>query len=68
MKSISPTACGAASDRPRCPRCNGATNPIARRFVDLLTSIFVPVRRYRCREMRCDWEGNLRKPPTGRQD
>jgi hypothetical protein len=68
MKSISPIAYGAASGRPRCPLCNGGTNRIARRFVDLLTSIFVPVHRYRCREMRCNWEGNLRNPPTGQRD
>lgn len=60
MKSSSPTADGAVSFHPSCPLCNGSTNRISRRFVDLLTSIFIPVRRYRCRAMRCNWEGNLR--------
>lgn len=68
MKSISPTASDAASYRPSCPLCNGSVNRISRRFIDVLTSIFVPVRRYRCRAMRCNWEGNLRTPPTGLRD
>ncbi|MBS1138680.1 MAG: hypothetical protein H6R13_133 [Proteobacteria bacterium] len=43
----------------RCPLCHGSMNRIPRRFVDLVTSIFSPVQRYRCRSMKCDWEGNL---------
>ena len=49
------------SGRPRCPVCNGTTYRIPRRFVNLLLSIFMPVRRYRCRAMSCSWEGNLRE-------
>jgi hypothetical protein len=33
---------------------------VSRRFVDLLISVFIPVRRYRCISMQCSWEGNLR--------
>jgi len=44
----------------RCPLCHGTMNRIPRRFVDLVLSMFIPVRRYRCRSFDCDWEGNLR--------
>ncbi len=44
-----------------CPRCSGSVYRVPRRFVDLLLSIFVPVRRYRCGSMGCSWEGDLRK-------
>lgn len=43
----------------RCPLCHSSTNRIPRRFVDLVLSLYTPVQRYRCRSMRCDWEGNL---------
>jgi hypothetical protein len=33
---------------------------VPRRFVDVLLSAFVPLRRYRCRSLDCGWEGNLR--------
>lgn len=44
-----------------CPHCNGSVYRTHRRFVDLLMSIFIPIRRYRCDSMLCDWEGNLRE-------
>ncbi|WP_211162942.1 hypothetical protein [Aromatoleum diolicum] len=43
-----------------CPRCNGSVYRVPRRFVDLLVSALMPVHRYRCDEMGCNWEGNLR--------
>lgn len=64
MKNLSPSAPRAESYGPNCPLCNSSTNRISRRFIDLLLSIFIPVRRYRCRAMRCNWEGNLRNPPA----
>jgi len=30
------------------------------RLAERLLSLFVAVRRYRCRAMGCGWEGNLR--------
>jgi hypothetical protein len=33
---------------------------IKRRFVDRIVSLFTPLRRYRCRNVACEWEGNLR--------
>lgn len=42
-----------------CPRCNGLARRVKRRFIDVCVSIFMPVHRYRCREVDCSWEGNL---------
>jgi hypothetical protein len=47
-----------------CPRCNAAVFRVSRRFIDLFVSLFVPVRRYRCISMECNWEGNLRMKRT----
>ncbi|MBK8317333.1 MAG: hypothetical protein IPP59_12995 [Betaproteobacteria bacterium] len=44
-----------------CPVCNGTTYRVSRRFIDLVFSLFILVHRYRCRSMRCDWEGNFRE-------
>jgi len=46
-----------------CPTCGSAVFRVSRRAVDLLASIFVPLRRYRCIAMKCAWEGNLREKP-----
>ena len=43
-----------------CPRCHSAAYRVPRRFVDVLLSAFVALRRYRCSAMGCSWEGNLR--------
>ena len=51
---------GHSAGGPKCPRCDGSAYRIPRRFVDLLLSFFVSVRRYRCRSKTCGWEGNLR--------
>lgn len=48
-------------DRGVCPRCGGFAYRIPRRFIDLLISFFMPIRRYRCRSKGCRWEGNLRR-------
>ena len=42
-----------------CPDCTARLVRIARRPVDRLQSLFVPVKRYRCRTFMCSWEGNL---------
>lgn len=60
-----------AAHRPACPHCKGAVVRIPRRFIDRLSSIFVPVRRFQCRSLICCWEGNLRNswyflPEAGR--
>ena len=59
MKGASDFGLSVASYGQPCPVCNASTNRIPRRFVDLLLSIFKPVRRYRCRSFKCTWEGNL---------
>jgi len=49
------------SDQPcTCPHCNGPLVRIPRRMIDLVTSMFISVSRYRCCSMDCGWEGNLR--------
>lgn len=57
-----------------CPRCSAPVFRISRRFIDVMFSIFVPLRRYRCRSMQCGWEGYFRDkrprsfdPGQGRQ-
>lgn len=42
-----------------CPRCKGPVYRTHRRLVDRLVSLIVPVRRYRCVAVRCQWEGNI---------
>jgi hypothetical protein len=44
-----------------CPHCGGNLMRIRRRPVDRLFSVFVPVRRFRCVDLRCIWEGNVRR-------
>jgi hypothetical protein len=53
--SYSSSGCGST-----CPRCNGSAYRVPRRLADLLMSMFIKVRRYRCHSMDCGWEGNLR--------
>jgi hypothetical protein len=42
-----------------CPSCNGPVFRIHRRSFDRFVNFFMPVYRYRCGSMGCDWEGNL---------
>jgi len=51
----------------RCPRCNGELIRVRRRLIDKLLSIVIPVRRFRCVDAGCIWEGNVRRHrnPTG---
>lgn len=55
------------SDIASCPRCKGSIYRVPRRMVDRILSLFVPVHRYRCSVMGCDWEGNLRVRPRIRR-
>jgi hypothetical protein len=52
---------GWATQEVRCPRCNGSVDRIRRRLADRIVSLFTPVRRYRCWNYDCKWEGNLRR-------
>lgn len=45
---------------PYCPKCGGNLRHIHRRPIDKLYCYCVPVKRYRCRNIKCEWEGNLR--------
>ena len=44
-----------------CPHCKGSTDRIPRSTLDFMISVIVPVRRYRCMAIGCNWEGSLRK-------
>jgi hypothetical protein len=41
----------------RCPKCGGSLHRVHRRFLDRAISRFVPVRRYRCSNHECHWNG-----------
>ena len=56
---------GPSAQRPSataCPHCKGNTDRIPRNTLDFMISVFVPVRRYRCVSIGCNWEGRLRRP------
>lgn len=48
------------SHAPACPHCRGSLHRVRRRMFDHLISLVLPVRRYQCLSMGCEWEGNLR--------
>lgn len=50
---------GSSHER-ECPRCGESLYRIPRRDIDLLMSMFVSVRRYRCESVDCGWEGTIR--------
>jgi hypothetical protein len=43
-----------------CPHCGQGTSRVERRWSDRLLNVLVPVRRYRCVNAVCGWQGNLR--------
>ena len=43
-----------------CPCCGAKATRMERRWSDLLLSLVVPVRRYRCQVQRCGWQGTVR--------
>jgi hypothetical protein len=46
---------------PYCPECGGKLKHIHRRGIDRFYNALIPIKRYRCRSVQCDWEGNLRQ-------
>jgi hypothetical protein len=40
-----------------CPRCGSELHRIHRRFRDRLLGLFLPVRRYQCKNRDCRWHG-----------
>ena len=44
----------------RCPECGDILMWIPRRGVDRVLSLFVSLSRFRCPNVLCLWEGNLR--------
>lgn len=47
---------------PECPKCGSKLGRIHRRPVDRFYSLINPIIRYRCRNIKCHWEGNMRDP------
>lgn len=45
----------------RCKVCKGPVYRVHRHFLDRLINVFVRVRRFRCTEPGCVWEGRLAK-------
>ncbi len=43
--------------RTKCPRCGTDLHRIHRSRFDLVLDLFVPVRRYRCKNHDCRWQG-----------
>lgn len=41
----------------QCPRCGSELSRIHRRSSDRVLGIFVPLRRYRCKNSECGWQG-----------
>jgi hypothetical protein len=41
----------------KCPRCGSDLHRIHRRRSDRLVDLYVPVRRYRCKNRDCRWQG-----------
>lgn len=46
-----------ALSTPVCPRCQGPIQRIHRTRLDRIISLYVPVRRYRCADRECRWQG-----------
>jgi hypothetical protein len=44
-----------------CPMCGAELSRIQRRPIDLVLNSFVPLVRVRCQNIRCQYEGNLRR-------
>ncbi len=55
----------ATYDTKHCPKCRGRLFRTWRRPIDRLTSLVVPVKRFRCEYFACQWEGNF---PARHQD
>lgn len=51
-----------------CPDCQGVLHRTWRRPVDRVISHLVPMHRYRCGTLSCQWEGNLRVEPKDFQE
>jgi predicted RNA-binding Zn-ribbon protein involved in translation (DUF1610 family) len=50
----------------QCPRCGSGLHRIHRRWRHRVLSLFIPVRRYRCTDQACGWQGLRVKTTTDR--
>jgi hypothetical protein len=47
----------------KCSRCGSDLHRVHRRRFDRVLNVFVPVRRYRCKNRACRWQGLRVSPP-----
>jgi hypothetical protein len=66
-RQSTPDSAGAEVEQ-LCPQCGAPLLRIQRHVVDRLISLAWPVRRYRCSNFLCEWEGNLRYRKGGSVD
>ncbi len=52
----------ASRQQRRCPNCQGPLRQVHRRTEDLDASVGDALRRFRCRDAECGWEGLLARP------
>lgn len=43
----------------KCPLCAGYTVRIRRCYLDRIISLFSPVYRYQCQDLKCKWQGKV---------
>jgi hypothetical protein len=68
IPATAPKAKRTAKITSACPQCGQhRLVPISRRGVDRLFGLFVSLRRFRCKNLECGWEGNLVKSQTLRR-
>ena len=46
-----------------CPRCGGTTRRIPRTRLDRMVNLLWDVKRFRCTNATCRWEGGVRMKP-----
>jgi hypothetical protein len=49
-----------------CPQCGAEAHHVHRHLGDRLIACVTNVRRYRCMNPICEWEGIISTPPPGR--
>jgi hypothetical protein len=46
-----------------CPRCGSTTRRIPRQLLDRVVNVLWDVKRFRCTNATCGWEGGVRVKP-----
>jgi len=62
LESSPPKSGGRSRATSACPQCGKhRLVPVSRRGIDRFLGLFVRLRRFRCNNVECGWEGNLAK-------